>query len=70
MHWRRAIIVVVMAESLALVNSVVALFAAAATQIGRTKKKRGTLVPTLFLYIQEQQRQNKKNLKLKIALAV
>ena len=37
MHWRRAIIVVVMAESLALVNLVAALFVAAATRPGRTK---------------------------------
>ena len=50
MHWRRAIIVVVMAESLALVNSVVALFAAAATQIGRTKKKRDPSPHSFFVY--------------------
>jgi hypothetical protein len=37
MHWRRATIAAVMAALHALVNSVAALFAAAATQIGRTK---------------------------------
>jgi carbon starvation protein CstA len=58
---------------------VAALFAAVATQIGRTKKnsiktknqkKEGPLSPLLFIVIAERKRQNKKNLKLKIALAV